>query len=286
MSFASLYDYLTRGKESRLNGRNLYASPFDREALIREFMENASYLKRARGKNYLYHEIISLSKSHLSLKEQEKILGDLVQKYLAKRAPEHLAFTALHKDKDHVHIHLMISANELMGQRRVRLSKTAFNEIQKELERYANTAYPELEQTSHYQKAKGRGKNKRSEQELKSRTKKPSKKDELFSKLESIFEKSTKRSAFEKMLVSEGIEFYTRGKTQGVIFEGKKYRLKTLGLELEYNQLQNKLDRTQKREEKRAEHKESSKVQSRREQMQKARAHQGHERESSFEKER
>lgn len=285
-SFASLYDYLTREKESRLNTHNLYASAHDREAVVKEFMQNADYLKRARGKNYLYHEIISLSKSHLSLKEQEKILSDLARQYLSRRAPEHLAFTALHRDKEHVHIHLMISANELMGERRKRLSKTAFNAIQKELEHYANMTYPELEQTNHYQEGKQQGKSRRSEQELKRRTRKPSKKDELYSRLSDIFERSTKRSAFEKNLASQGIEFYTRGKTSGVIYEGKKYRLKTLKLDLEYNQLQNRFDRIKQREAKRAEHKESTKLKSRREQMERARGQQSKARESSLEKER
>jgi len=151
-SFEGLYNYLTRNTDSLLNTFNLYATPQQKEALIKEFLDNAKHLKKAKGKNYLYHEIISLNPSSLPLQEQQHILTDLVSKYISLRAENNLTFTALHKDKDHLHIHLMISANELEGNKRVRLSKKEFSTIQKELETYLNTTYPQLGKTTHYNK--------------------------------------------------------------------------------------------------------------------------------------
>ena len=287
-SFEALYKYLTRDDDSLLNTHNLYSSPYDKEALIKEFLENASYLKRARGKNYLYHEIISLNKNNLSLDIQQKILTDLCSKYLSLRAGEHLGFTALHKDKEHVHIHVMISSNEMMGQKRVRLSKKDFSNIQKELEQYVNAAYPQLGNTKHYQKEKNLEKSKNKEQ--------------LQELLKELFERSNSKDSFKNHMATVGIEFYTRGKTVGVIFKGKKYRLKTLGLLEEYEKMVAKLEKEpqEKQEQKEEKNKtsnenlnqdkkvnsneESTKIKSRREEMRKLREQQEHKAQSKEKK--
>lgn len=266
-SFASLYDYLTRESDFELGAYNLYSSPHDKKRIVNEFMKNADCLQRARGKNYLYHEIISLRKNNLSSQEQEHILQDLSQKYLSARAENHLVFTALHKDKEHIHIHLMISANEIGGDKRIRLSKNTFASIQKNMERYLNERYPQLNPTEHYQKEKAAKKTPRKEQELKTRNKSSSRKDELYETMRTVFEKATSEEYFKNTLKNRGIDFYIRGKTAGIVFEDKKYRLNTLGLQSEYNQFVNKLERIKNRKEKRAE----SKIDSRREQMNAAR---------------
>jgi hypothetical protein len=306
-SFEALYKYLTRDDDSLLNTHNLYSSPYQKEELIKEFLENASYLKRARGKNYLYHEIISLNKNNLSLKEQQKILTDLVSKYLSLRASEHLAFTALHKDKEHVHIHLMISSNEMMGQKRLRLSKKDFSNIQKELEQYVNSAYPQLGNSKHYQKGKSLAKSKNSQQQREQRTIQPSKKEIVQAHLKELFEMSESKEAFKNHMATVGIEFYTRGSTVGVIFKGKKYRLKTLGLIEDYEKLLEKFEKeAQKESSKKQEPKteqsnenlnakkesnskpksneESTKIKSRREQMRELRKQQGYEGKSKEQK--
>ena len=263
-SFEGLYNYLTRDDESFLNAFNLYTNPHNKKDLIKEFLENANHLKRARGKNYLYHEIISLNPNTLSLDEQTHILTDLCSKYISLRAENQLTFTALHKDKEHIHIHLMISANELEGTKRVRLSKKEFSTIQKELEQYINTTYPQLGKTTHYNK------------DLK---KIKSKKELLKSSLENVFKNSHSKEGFKNLSEELKLEFYTRGKTVGVIFEGKKYRLKTLGLLDEYKKTVKRLVQVKetqqeqtKEEEKVASNENETKINSRREEMKKARA--------------
>jgi len=266
-SFEGLYNYLTRDTDSLLNTFNLYATPQQKEALIKEFLDNAKHLKKAKGKNYLYHEIISLNPNTLPLQEQQHILTDLVSKYISLRAENHLTFTALHKDKDHLHIHLMISANELEGNKRVRLSKKEFSIIQKELETYLNTTYPQLGKTTHYNK------------DLKQIK---SKKELLKTSLVDLFINSTSKEDFKRQSEALKLEFYTRGKTVGVISEGKKYRLKTLGVLEEYEKTVARLENLKeteqepkqphtKEEEKVASNENETKISSRREQMKEAR---------------
>jgi len=270
-SFEALYTYLTRDKESLLNAFNLYADPHQKQAVIQEFLDNTKHLKNARGKNYLYHEIISLNPNTLPLEEQQHILTDLVSKYISLRAENHLTFTALHQDKDHLHIHLMISANELEGTKRVRLSKKEFSTIQKELETYLNTTYPQLGKTTHYNKDLNKIK---------------SKKELLKSTLDDLFHNSHSKEDFKSKSSELKLEFYTRGKTVGVISEGKKYRLKTLGVleayektvarlqvkEAEQEKAEPKKQQQTKEEEKVASNENETKINTRREQMKKARA--------------
>jgi len=223
-------------------------------------------LAKAKGKNYLYHEIISLNPNTLPLQEQQHILSDVVTKYISLRAKNHLVFTALHTDKEHTHIHLMISANVCEGTKRVRLSKKDFNSIQKELEQYIITTYPQLGASKHYNKDLQRLK---------------SKKELLKSSLEDLFNKSTSKEHFKTLAEELKLAFYTRGKTVGVISEGKKYRLKTLGLLAEYESMVQRLaqEKTEakkqqetKAEEKVASNENETKISDRREAIKKARA--------------
>ena len=269
-SFEALYKYLTRDEKSILNAFNLYADPHNKSEIVQAFLDNAKHLKKAKGKNYLYHEIISLNPNTLPLQEQQHILTDLVTKYISLRAENHLTFTALHKDKDHLHIHLMISANELEGTKRVRLSKKEFSTIQKELEQYINTAYPQLGATKHYNKDLNKIK---------------SKKELLKSTLHDLFKNSCSKEEFKTLSEALKLEFYVRGKTVGVISEGKKYRLKTLGLLEAYEntvkrleqeppekeKTESKKQQQTKEEEKVASNENETKINSRREQMQRTR---------------
>ena len=246
-SFSQLYDYLTRDKSSFTFSRNTYANSKDKKEFIHEFYENSRYLREARGKVYMYHEVLSLEANELSLEKQKEILLDMADKYLYQRAKDHLAFGVVHEDKNNMHLHLMISANEIEGDKRIRLSKQEFSEIQQRLENYKNQKYQELKQSSFYQDKKDLSKDKQNEQELKNRGSK-SIKEVLRDNLRDTFSKASSSIYIENHLKSLGYEIYTRGNTQGITYKDKNYRFKTLGLEKEYQQLLKKLERIQDRE--------------------------------------
>lgn len=233
-SFSQLYDYLTRDQNDFSFTRNLYSNPKDRNKLLYEFISNSKFLENSRGKNYLYHEVLSLEQNNLSLEKQKEILFDLANKYLDIRALNHLSFGVIHLDKDNIHLHLMISANEIEGQKRIRLSKKEFGFIQKEIESYKNLKYKELSKTRLYQKEKVLAKDKQTEQEIKHKRNAKTKKEQIRELLESILNKASSSKYLENSLLNNGFEIYKRGQTLGVIYEKKKYRLKTLGLEALY----------------------------------------------------
>ncbi|MCX6077229.1 MAG: relaxase/mobilization nuclease domain-containing protein [Campylobacterales bacterium] len=246
-SFSQLYEYLTRDKSSFTFSRNTYANSKDKKEFVNEFYDNSRHLRDARGKVYMYHEVLSLEANELSLEKQKEILLDMADKYLYQRAENHLAFGVVHEDKNNMHLHLMISANEIEGDKRVRLSKQEFSQIQQRLENYKNQKYQELKQSSFYQDKKDLSKEKQNEQELKNRGAK-SIKEVLKDNLRDTFNKATSSIYIENHLKSLGYEIYTRGNTQGITYKDKNYRFKTLGLEKEYQQLLRKLERIQERE--------------------------------------
>lgn len=254
-SFSQLYDYLTRDKSSHTFSRNTYSNPKDKKEFVNEFYENARHIRDARGRVYMYHEVLSLEENELSLERQKDILLDMAEKYLMQRAQDHLAFGVVHEDKNNLHLHLMISANEIEGDRRVRLSKQEFSQIQQRLENYKNQSYKELEKSSLYQNKKDLSKEKQKEQELKNRGAK-SIKDELRENLRDAFSKASSISYLEKRLQTLKYTFYQRGNTQGISYQNKNYRLKTLGLDKEYQQTLKRLERIQEREIKRQRAKE------------------------------
>ena len=234
-SFEALYDYFTKEHDAELFAFNLYSRANDRQSVIDEFLKNAEYIKKARGKNFLYHEILSLKASSLERARLKEILLELAREYIGKRAKDHLVLSALHKEKEHLHLHLMISANALGENYRSRLSKKAFASIQESLENYQNTHFPEL-YSRHYEKPVQKDKSRDSlkEQEMKTRGSK-TKKERLRGIFEEVLSKAANEVELENYLANLGVKIYKRGSTEGLIFEDKKYRLNTLGLLSSYH---------------------------------------------------
>jgi len=112
-SFAQLVDYIDKdGSKGNYYTYNLYND--DQLSIKREFFENSKLIKKRKNGVYLYHEIISLDKGeNISLNRQAEILNDLTKRYIESRSPNALVFGKIHFDKQNVHFHLLISANEV-----------------------------------------------------------------------------------------------------------------------------------------------------------------------------
>jgi hypothetical protein len=252
LSFAKLLKYFEKEQVRTRFIHNLYSKIANKKQIIKEFMANAKYLNNSRGKVFLYHEILSLENNNLSLKEQEKILQDLTHKYIQVRANEHLVYGVIHQDTNNLHMHLMISSNKVAENKRTRLSKKEFKDIQASLENYKNQTYPNLEQTQIYQnKTKDRSKSKQKEQEVKHRRNKQTKKEFLKENLQNIFVRSLSKIALENSLENNGFYFYKRASNFSIKYENRNYRLKILGLEYEYKQALTRIEKIEARREKR-----------------------------------
>lgn len=222
--------------------RNLYGRKLaDIEA---EFLENSTLVYKRKNGVYLYHEILSITKSKtLDEKRQKEILRDLAYEYAQNRAPNNLIFGALHDDHEgHLHYHFCISSNAVGERKKTRLSKAQFDTFKKDMEQRVLTNYPELEQKAVINKQAGE-KFSNKGAEVKRRTGKTPQRDALKQKLTDIFAQTYTKQDFFTAMSEAGLETYVRGKTIGVIdiAHSRKHRLKTLGLLDAFHTMSNRI---------------------------------------------
>lgn len=255
-SFSQLVQYFHKDQYARKAptfSHNLWETN-DPETIAAELEENATFLpKRANG-NYLYHECLVLGHHpEVSTAKQMRILIDLVQQYVALRAPDQMVYGRMHLDTNYYHFHLCISANTVRGKQRRWLSKAAFANIQREMEKYKLEKYPELGDEKYYdlearrqkreQAKSDKAKLSRQEFEMKKRSGKVSQKELDRAAILEIFETALSELEVTARLNQYGFESYTRGKTEGVVNmdTGRKYRLKTLGLDHDMQKAKNRV---------------------------------------------
>ena len=217
---------------------NLYSQT--EQGIVNEFSENAGWLTKRKNGVVLFHEIISLPENKtIPARRMGAILKDITHQYVQKRCPEQLVYGKMHM-VGHPHFHLCISSNAPHRSRRHRLAKADLARIQKEVEAYVMSTYPELEIKPVYHRRfdnprRDQIKRTRHEQERAKRTAEPSRKERDRTTLLSIFQASRTEASLRDQLTQAGFTIYVRGRTEGVIAQdGRKYRLKTLGLTHEY----------------------------------------------------
>ena len=252
-SFSQLIDYIERGTQGQhfTVYQNLYTRHSDQ--IKAEFEENARLLRFRKNGVYLYHEVISITRSqHAPAHHQKEALQKIVESYLQARAGKQLAYGVLHEDKaDNLHFHLVISANEVGNSQRKRLSKADFSEIQTRIEQWVLSTFPELEQKAVFSANQTEAQRVEKQQqahisnsgaELKRRGGKTTERDTMKATLETIFSTATSGQHFSELLQNAGLKFYTRGKNHGVSTEdGTKYRFSTLGLTEAWETLDQKM---------------------------------------------
>lgn len=254
-SFAQLIDYIEGEAKFKSRAFSIHHNTYSRdtESLKREFEANARHLRERKNGVYLYHEVVSVSRTqHLTEDEQKTILKRITESYIEARCKRNLAYGVLHEDTHNFHFHIVMSANEVGAQSRTRLSKAQFADIQTHLEAWVLKEYPELEQKAVFHKnqttaqraereAKRQHLSDKGEQ-MKRRGAKTDKRDQVQERLTDIFETATDPRHFADLMEKAGFAFYTRGKTHGITDrEGNKYRLNRLGLGEAWQKLDEKM---------------------------------------------
>lgn len=254
-SFSQLIDYIE--SESKLKSRrfSVFHNVYNREneRLKHEFFENAKHLKFRKNGVYLYHEVISITRTRNIDEDQQKaVLQKIVLEYLRMRAKNNLAYGVLHEDKkDNLHFHIIISANEAEDTTRKRLTKTDFAQIQTRLEKWVLETHPELNQKAVFypnqtdqerQERERKAHTSNNGAELKRRTGQTTTRDSIKATLEDIFSNAEDGREFTELLNKAGLNLYQRGKQYGIIDQdGTKYRFSTLGLTEEWEALDKRM---------------------------------------------
>ena len=254
-AFGALARYMNRGIEEEDGQAVLWhnfpgGEQLTEDELVAEFEANARGLRERKNGNVLYHEILSFSA--IQGIEREKLarhIADVGQEYLRERAVSQLAYGVIHHDTDHIHLHLMVSANAVRSKERVRLSKAQFAEVQRKVEAFTLNRYPELQQTVIYDKPKEKQQTRErvkatvNEQAMQEHRGIRARKIDLAAKLHAALEQARDFKELASWCQKEGIRFYERGKTIGIIVtepggNERKHRLETLGV-LPHYQLTN-----------------------------------------------
>lgn len=197
---------------------------------IKEFdaVETNRIHTRGSKQTSVHHSILSWSAKdtqHIT----EEIISDITRHYIKLHVPECLVVGTVHRDRQHLHVHLAISSTRLNG-KACRVSKAGFAKIKEELNEYQRTKFPQLKHSlpQHGRKREG------NIYTVISSDKRLSKKCQLQNEIKKIQSESKSLKDFLQTLITRGFQPYFRGKEQcmlGVKVADRKYRLKTLGID-------------------------------------------------------
>jgi hypothetical protein len=247
--FATLLAYMLNEKGADIDLLHNLPHDIDREAIADAFQKNASLLFERKGGNIAYHEILSLPANDHDREKVKAALREIGQMYLDERASENIAVGIIHSDKEHLHLHIMLSSNRLLDRKRLRLSKKDFLMVQENVSSRAAARFPELQLDNLYTPDRVHSKKRESvrlsqgqqheHQHGKERPKKTSRKVELSSILHGLLAQHRDRESLDAALKQHGLAIYQRGNTIGVIDQdGKKHRFGTLGVMVHYQEWQ------------------------------------------------
>jgi len=207
-----------------------------RENIAAAFFENSQQLKSRRNGNYLYHEILSITlEDGVNLSHAKECLREITLKYIEERCPRNMVYGCLHEDhKDHLHYHLMISANEKDEAKRYWLKKSEYDKIKRDLETHVLENYPELKQRKIVTADQKEKRSSRKAAAQKRRTGKLERQEQVRDTVFGAMAHTGSFADFKAKLNAQGFEYYQRGKNHGVRVnheDGKviSYRFATIG---------------------------------------------------------
>lgn len=231
------------------------AAPDDLTGIEQAFKNNNQYRKNRKNGIGQYHEVMSFDPEDTQvLKQHPEILEDLARVYLELRAPDAVAIARPHSDKRHLHLHFMISPNEFGSNKAIRLSKKQFQALRRTIEEYQLQHYPELSRSYVHSRDREKYQGKdvtrtHKEWQMHQRTDKPQDKHQLVSTVSDVLARANDEGEFQQLLLEKGLEPYRyRGKLQGVVFKGRKYRFgRLLGKSRQLLQVKNQNERNNKK---------------------------------------
>src|SRR6185437_3308980 len=141
-SYSSLIKYiLQERKSSQVITHNIRSKTQD--DIVKEFIENEALRKYPRkGNIMMYHEIVSLSANEDKTKITDAMLNDLARQYISLRGRTGIYVGAVHRDKEHIHLHFCSGGTEFRTGKSFRLSKSELNNLKVSFQNYHLKKYP------------------------------------------------------------------------------------------------------------------------------------------------
>jgi hypothetical protein len=148
-AFKTVVDYVLREAEqddSFVLTKFIKGKDLTNEEISKQFLENEQYRVNPRKNNVkLYMEILSFKKENAKDLDNTK-LKKIAQQYLKLRSPLSVALVTAHKkEKDHIHLHILLSGCEYKTGKSARISRDDFkNKVKVPMEKYQEKYFPEL----------------------------------------------------------------------------------------------------------------------------------------------
>lgn len=200
------------------------------EKWVEQFKENETHRKyRRKDSVLLTHEILSWHKEDAKNITLEK-MEDMAREYIRLRNPRGIYIAVPHTDKKHFHVHICASGLEYHTGKSMRMTKAEFAELKKNVQLYMTEKYPELSR-SPVEHGKGEVSISDADYRIKLRTGRESDKQKIVSILQSCHQRAKSKDEFFRLLKERGVETYSRaGRTTGIVYSKRRYRLSRLGL--------------------------------------------------------
>jgi len=241
-SFGYLLRYIFRDQAAlSQNGKGMfvylkYVKGSTLEDWESSFLENEQYRKSTRKNTvYLRHFVLSFDPKDTPYLNGIKLL-DLTEQFIEAYHPRAQAVAAAHFDTDHVHVHVCIATIEYRTGKTIRHSKREFAKLKERVQLYQQQRYPELIHSVIQDKgdaSKGKSSGEYRMQKRGITTKKAT----LTKLLTQLLNQATSLANFLEQLHAKGVqEYYRGGRITGVIYQGRKYRFRTLGFGKELTQ--------------------------------------------------
>lgn len=228
-SFTSLIKYiLQEGKVSdhEVISHNLKSNTIT--GYIKEFFANESFRKQERKDQvYLFHEILSFNANEDSNLITPEIMQDIAKEYMRLRGSDGVILGAVHRDKDHIHLHLCVSALKFRTGKSFRLSKGELQNLKISIQNFHKLKYPEISQSSP-DHGKG-GFNKKGQWYSEYKLHRDDIKLHVQNKVNDCISRSKTQQQFLELLRAENLHYYERnGVATGIEFEDMKFRFSRL----------------------------------------------------------
>jgi hypothetical protein len=244
--FSSLINYILNPEKGNGNAEiTPYLHNFKgntKTEWLKELYQNEAFRQRSRSDQvYFYHAILSFSNQD-SNKISSEMLMDFSKQFVSLRGKEGMYLSASHHDRNHTHIHFLISALEYKTGKAFRMNKDQFQELKIELQNYQIEKYPFLV-NSLPQHGSGKEYLTNREYGAKVKNSKSYLKSQISQKVNDILLESKSIQNFTENLGLAGLHHYERGgKVYGVTIDDKNYRFSGLGVEMDkFNSLEDDL---------------------------------------------
>lgn len=256
-SFRTKIDYaLTdKGRRDPLSSWAIFHNfqSIEQESLVREMEENSALLPPRKGRNLCYMDVLSFHP-----KDREKIsqeaLREVAQRYIQDRGLDrHFVLAVPHMEEEHLHVHVVYSANEIGAKRVPHWSNKQFANMKRGFERWQIERFPEWSHSVVQTKSKDQRSRQRpvdKEIQMKKRIGQHlTKKEKLWQQLSPLFVRSKTIDEFCKLIESNTpYKVYVyRGRPNGILVDGVKHRFVKLQLTAKILRQLEPLDQEQNR---------------------------------------